>query len=134
MAPVARRLADGGAEDARDAWLDAQEAARRALQELPPETLPSDWTAPGTVTGWWCARCGNVDLPQPCLGVCVWRPADWVSLALYERELRRAEPVIRSARNLSGLLTRVAATTPRAGQWQRNWDALRRQARVALGG
>ena len=84
------------------------------------------------MTGWWCAQCGNVDMPQPCIGVCVWRPADWVNLALYERRLRLAEPGLRAARSLSGFLARAAAVTPRAGEWQRNLDAFRAQARAAL--
>jgi hypothetical protein len=71
-------------------------------------------------------------MPQPCIGVCVWRPADWVNLALYERQLSLAEPGLRAERSLSGFLARVAAVTPRAGEWQRNRDALRAQARVAL--
>ena len=62
----------------------------------------------------------------------MWHPADWVSLALYERQLRPAEPDLRAARSLSGFLARVSVVTPRAGEWQRNWDALRAQARAAL--
>jgi hypothetical protein len=92
----------------------------------------TDWASPDTVTGWWCARCGNVDMPQPCIGVCVWRPADWVNFARYERQLRLAEPGLRAARSSSGSLARVAAVTPRAGQWRRNWGALQAQARAAL--
>jgi hypothetical protein len=71
-------------------------------------------------------------MPQPCIGICVWRPADWVSLALYERQLRLAEPGLRAARSLNAFLARAAAVTPRAGEWQRNLDALRAQARAAL--
>jgi hypothetical protein len=36
-----------------------------------------------------------------------------------------------AARSLSGSLARAAAVTPRAGEWQRNPDAFRAQARVA---
>jgi hypothetical protein len=71
-------------------------------------------------------------MPQPCIGVCIWRPAAWVNLALYQRQLRLAEPGLRAARSLSGFLARVAAVTPRAGQWWRNWRALQAQARDAL--
>jgi hypothetical protein len=72
-------------------------------------------------------------MPQPCIGVCLWRAADWVNLALYDHQLTLAEPGLRAARSLSGWLARVAAVTPRAGQWRRNREALQTQARAALG-
>ena len=134
LAPVARDLAGAAVRpaDAHDALLRLRDSARHALREVTPEGPPGQWAEPGTVTGWWCARCGNVDMPQPCIGVCIWRPAEWVSLASYERTHHRAEPQLRTARRLTGLLTRLAAVTPRPGQWERNWDALREQARAAL--
>jgi hypothetical protein len=118
--------------DSRDVVLRLRDVARRALRDGGRGERRSDWASPATVTGWWCAQCGNVDMPQPCIGVCVWRPADWVNLDLYERQLKLADPGLRAARSLSGFLARVAAVTPRAGQWQRNLDALRAQARRAL--
>jgi hypothetical protein len=120
------------ADESGDACLRLRDAARRALRESGLEELRGDWASPATVTGWWCAQCGNVDMPQPCIGVCIWRPADWVNLALYEDQLRRAEPSLRAERSLSRFLARAAAVTPRAGQGQRNWEALRAQARAAL--
>ena len=134
LAAVVRQFAEADAQphDPRDALLRMRESARRALRDGGRGEDRTDWASPGTVTGWWCARCGNVDMPQPCIGVCVWRPADWVNLALYERQLRLAEPGLRAARSLSGFLARVAAVTPRAGQWRRNREALQAQARAAL--
>jgi hypothetical protein len=121
-----------------DALLAATHAARAHVARLTPlvgrlRADRVDRALPDTVTGWWCARCGNVDLPQPCIGVCVWRPQDWVNVALFERQLALAEPVFHAARSLDRFLTRVAAVTPATGQWQRNWEALQAQARVALG-
>ena len=124
--------AEAKPSDPRDALLTLRDSARRALRKDRDEQDGTDWASPVTVTGWWCARCGNVDMPQPCIGVCVWRPADWVNLALYERQLGLADPSLRAARRLRRFLARVAAVTPRAGQWQRNWEALRSQARAAL--
>lgn len=102
-----------------------QEAARRALQAAPPAPDPRAWADPEAVTGWWCAECGNVDLPSPCIGVCVWQPAEWVSLAHFDRELDRARSSLEPERTLSRFLTRVTRIRPRPGQAQRNWDALR---------
>jgi len=134
LASAVRPFADAqaGSDDSPDAFLRLRAGARAALRDGGRDERDSDWASPATVTGWWCAQCGNVDMPQPCIGVCVWRPADWVNLALYERQLSLAEPGLRAVRSLSGFLARVATVTPRAGEWQRNWDALRTQARAAL--
>jgi hypothetical protein len=109
-----------------------RESARRVLRDGGRGEDRIDWASPDTVTGWWCVRCDNVGMPQPCIGVCVWRPAAWVNLAVNERQLRLAEPGIRAARSLSGFLARVAAVTPRAGQWRRNGGALQAQALAAV--
>ncbi|WP_169542251.1 hypothetical protein [Solirubrobacter soli] len=77
---------------------------------------------PDVVVGWWCDRCGNVDLPQLCIGVCVWQPAEWVNLRLYE-------PVLHAERALTRFLRLAAAVTPRPGLEERNREALRAQAR-----
>lgn len=133
LAPVARRLADAEAEPEApgDAFVHLRDGARQALRDTGGHDH-TDWAAPATVIGWWCAQCGNVDLPQPCIGVCVWRPTQWVNLALYERRLGEAEADLRAVRALSELLRRIAVVTPRDGQWQRNWQALRARARVTL--
>jgi hypothetical protein len=134
LASTVREFADAHAQpgDPRDALLRLHDVARRAMGDGGRDERPTDWSPPATVTGWWCAECGNVDMPQPCIGVCVWRPADWVGLALYERQFRLAEPHLRAARALSRFLARAGAVTPRVGEWQRNLDALRAQARAAL--
>jgi hypothetical protein len=134
LAPVVRSFAEADAEPAgaREALSTMRDSARQALHDAGPGEPPNEWASPDAVIGWWCERCGNVDMPQPCLGVCVWRPADWVNLALYEKQLGRAEPSLRAARALTGFLGRVAGVVPRADQWQRNWAALQHQARVAL--
>jgi hypothetical protein len=131
LASVVSMLAAAPApRDVRSTLLELQERGRRALRD--GEDPCDEWSPPGTVTGWWCAECGNVDMPQPCIGVCVWRPADWVNVDLYERQLALADPDLRAAGTLHRFLSRLVAVTPRAGQWQRNWDALQAQARTAL--
>jgi hypothetical protein len=134
LASAVRLFADPHAQrgDPRDALMRLRGAARRALRDGGRDVPRPDWDAPATVTGWWCSRCGNVDMPQPCIGVCVWRPANWVNLGLYQHQLRRAEPSLRAARSLDRFLARVAAVTPRPGESQRNLDVFRAQARMAL--
>jgi hypothetical protein len=127
LAPVARRLAEAEPMplDPRGALLRLRDEARRALRDAGRAPDPG---RPNTVTGWWCHRCGNVDLPQPCIGVCVWRPQDWVNAT----RLELAEPTFEAARALDRFLARVAAVTPAPGKWQSNWAALQAQARAAL--
>jgi hypothetical protein len=135
LASVVRLFADPYAQggDPRDLLLTLRERARQALRDGGRDEPPHpESVSPATVTGWWCARCGNVDMPQPCIGVCVWRPADWVRLALYELQLGLAEPSLRASRSLGRFLARVAAVTSRAGESRRNLDAFRAQARMAL--
>ncbi len=130
---VAEAFAAASGRDPREELTALRERARRALRDAGPPPERTDWE-PDTVTGWWCHRCGNVDLPQPCIGVCVWRPAEWVNAAVYEREQVRAAPALRAARALRRFAARAAAVNPREGQWERNRDALRTQARAALAG
>ena len=121
LASAVREFADAHAQpgDPRDGLLRPHDVARRALRDGGRDERTTDRSAPATVTCWWCAECGNVDMPRPCLGVCVWRPADWVSLARYERQLStgRAPPtrlavaarVPRSRRSCHPTRRRVAA-------------------------
>jgi hypothetical protein len=115
----------------------AVEAAYRAVQLAARDVLRStaaggnDLPAPADpATVWWCERCGGVDAPQPCLGICVWRSVDWVSRSLYERERARALEAHEAEQRLRALLRRVAFVTPNPGQWERSWRAL--QAAAAL--
>jgi hypothetical protein len=130
LASVVSMLAAGPRPgDVRATLLELQERGRHALRD--GEDPGNEWSA-DTVTGWWCAQCGNVDMPQPCIGVCVWRPSDWVNVELYERQFGLAKPHLRAAHTLHRFLACFVAISPRAGQWPRNWDALQAQARTAL--
>jgi hypothetical protein len=130
---VAEAFAAADQGDPREELTALRELARRVLRDAGPPPERTGWEV-DAVTGWWCHRCGNVDLPQPCIGVCVWRPAEWVSAAVHEREQGRAAPALRAARALRRFAARAAAVNPREGLWERNRDALRTQARAALAG
>lgn len=101
------------------AYRSLQQAARTALRLHPdidsggidPE-LPAE-----TAVTWWCPSCGGIDAPQPCLGICIWRPIEWVNRTRYERERDRAITERGRERRLAQLVHRVASVTPRAGQW-----------------
>lgn len=122
------------AEPAPDGW----EAAYRATQGAALAVLKCHTTSDHSdepaeyVTTWWCAGCGAIDAPQPCLGICIWRPAEWVNRTAYEPERSRAAAERDAERILVRLLRRAAFVTPRDDQWERNWRALHADAREAL--
>jgi len=119
------------AQAGSEAFERLRDGARAALRDAGSDEPDTDRASPATVTGWWRAvwqrghaatvhrglRLASGGLGQP-------RPLRASAQA------RRAQPAYRAA--LSGFLTRISAVTPRAGAWQRNWDAFRAQPRVAL--
>jgi hypothetical protein len=123
-----------GAGEWRAAYRSAQEAARRSLRRY-PEINPQDSDRdqpPELATTWWCAGCGGIDAPQPCLGICLWRPLEWVNATLSEPQRAHALAERDAERCLRLVLRRVASVTPRAGQWERGWRALEARARQSL--
>jgi len=72
---VAKELASGRPRP--DGWeaiyRSVQSAARTTLRHYPEvDGHSAEWdeTAEAATT-WWCARCGGIDAPQPCLGICI---------------------------------------------------------------
>lgn len=118
------------AEEWEAAYRSLQEVAQTTLRRYPElEPLDIDWDEPVEfATTWWCAECGGIDAPQPCLGVCVWRPIEWVNRTTYLEETQIALAERDAERRYRKLARRVASVTPRAGQWERGWRALEAQA------
>lgn len=119
-----------GLDGRRAAYRVAQRDARTVLSRHRPRGYSDE--PPDHVTTWWCAECGGIDAPQPCLGICVWGPADWVNRTVYEAERSRAAADRDAERALVHVLRRVASVTPRVDQWERNWLVLHSEAREAL--
>jgi hypothetical protein len=126
----------------REPGPDEWRVAYEALQQSARSVLRHSWPGSGdrdddplspteTVIVWRCQDCGGVDAPQPCIDVCIWRPADWVDAASYESERSQAAFDREVEQSLAGLLRRLAFATPRAGQWERSWRAFQSQARLA---
>jgi hypothetical protein len=121
--------ADGGWKAAYEALQrSARSALRRSARPAPGGRDDPFAPVPSAVV-WRCPDCGGVDAPQPCIGVCIWRPAEWIDAACYEHERSRAAADRQAGQSLAGLLGRLAFTTPRAGQWERSLRALHAQAR-----
>jgi hypothetical protein len=123
------------AEPGHGEWAAAyqalQQSARLALRRYRPGPGDRDDLFPPAqiVVVWRCQVCGSVDAPQPCIGVCIWRRAEWVDASRYELERSRAIADYEAEQPLVGLLGRLAFATPRATQWERSLRALQAQAR-----
>jgi hypothetical protein len=129
---VAQELASRqpGAEEWETAYRSLQDVARITLRRYPElDALDVDSDEPVEfATTWWCAECGGIDAPQPCLGICVWRPVEWVNRTIYLQETEVALAERDTERRYRKLARRVASVTPRDGQWERGWRALEAQA------
>jgi hypothetical protein len=128
---VTERLRDespvaGGHERA---YRSVQRDARAALHHHPDRrSHDPGWGPAESATTWWCPQCGGIDAPQPCLGICVWRPVEWVNRNEYDRERDRALAARAHENELRDLVRLIATVTPRDGGWERTWSALRTQA------
>ncbi|MHB1571425.1 MAG: hypothetical protein ACYC0H_19780 [Solirubrobacteraceae bacterium] len=130
---VAQRLtSDQPCEgDWRAVYRSLQGDARAVLSRHPGRGQDcEDWESSEFATTWWCERCGGLDAPQPCLGICVWRPAEWVQRSVYEHERERALAEHDREQELESLLRLLASVTPRDDGWERSWKALADRARA----
>lgn len=132
---VAERLATShpAPQDVERVYGCIQQQARAALRVHPdPGDAEAKWLErEAPTTAWWCSGCGGLDAPQPCQGVCIRRPAEWVNYEVYEHERERALRELDAERRLRQLAREVAFVTPRAGQWWRGWRTAQRWARAA---
>ena len=102
------------------------------LEPVPGNSSVDLATAAEPTVVWRCSECGGVDAPQECLGVCIWRPIDWVDARAFETERVRASGESAFERSLFGLVNRFAHVAPRDGEWERNWRVFQGQARQLL--
>ena len=72
-----------------------------------------------SIKAWQCVGCGKLEADAQCIGICKDVAVHLVSKADYDR--------------LEAFVCRVAQSTPRDGQWQRSYLAIRQEARQALG-
>jgi hypothetical protein len=122
--------APGGWQVAHSALQRSARSVLRRYGAAARSALNDPFSSAETVIVWRCPDCGGVDAPQPCIGVCLWRPADWVDAILFESARSRGILELEAERALVGLLGRLGFVTPRDGQWERNWHALQSEARL----
>jgi hypothetical protein len=138
LVPVIEELASAGprSPEWRDRYESAQERGRvvlRAAGHATPQAPDGEAWSAETATVWRCPDCGGLDAAQPCIGVCIWRPLEWVEASAFETIRARALRDLELERSLVDLVSRFAHVTPRDGAWERNWRAFQRQARTLLG-
>lgn len=121
----------------REEWVDAYRALQGRAHELlaqsetsRPDEAEEPEPAETTVT-WWCADCGGLDAPQPCLGICIWHEIDWVTQDLYEQRRAELQAIQETERRLLTVVRHLAWVTPRPGRWERTWHALHAAANAA---
>lgn len=86
------------------------------------------------VAVWQCIGCGKIDGPRPCVGICEDRKVEIVYAYAYDEALAQRAAAQRRAEALEAVVRQLARTTPRAGEWERSYQALQVQARRTLAG
>jgi hypothetical protein len=129
---LARFLALRPAERPPAALIELARAALRDHAREAPAAVLALAAEPEPRVTWWCERCGGLDAPQPCIGVCVHRPAEWASLDALERGRRSARVRVEDERRLARTVRAIALTRPRPDAEAAHWQALRDQAAGAL--
>mgnify|MGYP000919698797 CR=1 FL=1 len=78
---------------------------------------------------WQCIGCGKIEAPQQCVGVCEHRKVEMVSAHAYRAEVAALQARLAAAESV---LRQIAHTTPRQGEAEHSWLAIRKRARAAL--
>jgi hypothetical protein len=128
------RYTDGDTCEAGAALPAARADARTLLQAVGRSGVPDaeQGARAEAIVAWRCARCGGIDAPQPCIGVCTRTPTEWVRLAFYEEERNRLSELLRQRQRLLDVVREFAFVTPKDGREALNWQRLRTRARQAL--
>ena len=78
---------------------------------------------------WECIGCGRIDHPQPCVGICRDEKREYVPAGDHDAAMAEANASLEVLRQIA---RELAGTTPRAGEWERNYRALQKRAQAAL--
>lgn len=84
------------------------------------------------VTAWQCIGCGRIEGAQQCVGICQDRRMDFVYAADYDEVLAQLALMRQRTEALVALVRQLACTTPREGEWERTYRALKARAQRVL--
>lgn len=87
----------------------------------------------GYIEAWQCIGCGKIEAPQPCIGVCRDRKILMVGKDEYQRVLDAMHELQQQLLAAQSVLSQLAWSTPRDGQWERCYRALQARARALPG-
>jgi hypothetical protein len=120
--------------EAEHAFRALEAEARSVLREvnLHRRAQPRPAEEVERIATWHCPRCGRVEAPRDCLGICVRRPVEMVPAARYDEARAHYETARRQEEELSVVVRQLAWVTPRAGEWERTRRALQSRALAAL--
>jgi len=110
-------------------WTGVRERARAAVLMAVPEAPEVE-----VIEGWGCPRCGRVDAPQPCLGICIRRPGLVADVAEYREYEAQAQSLEGTDAALAAFAHVVGGVRPRPGKEKQTVDGLRLRAQQLLGG
>jgi hypothetical protein len=119
-----RELAAALVDQTPPAWTELRDQARQAVRLPAPPEPEVD-----VLEAWGCPRCGRIDAPQQCLGICVRRPGAVADVSEYRQLAARSEAVATADAALMHLARMVASVRPRPGQEEQTREALRIRAR-----
>ena len=85
------------------------------------------------IEAWQCIGCGKIEAPQPCIGVCRDRKILMVGKDEHQRVLDAMQEQRQQLLAAQAVLSQLAWSTPRDGQWESSWRALQLRARALPG-
>lgn len=122
-----RELALVVARDAPFTWATVRERAHKVVL-LPVPPVPDL----AVIEAWGCPRCGRIDAPQPCLGVCVRHPGVVADVSEYRRLAEITAQLVADDHAFTTLARLLATVTPRPGHEQSTLTAVRSRAQELL--
>jgi predicted RNA-binding Zn-ribbon protein involved in translation (DUF1610 family) len=138
----AAMLAEERAADLRDfagtvfaapdgAALEALKPRARALVAAAP-AIAAPAEDDGRAEIWRCASCGLVEAQHDCLGICIRRTGEFVSVVDHDRLAARLDALRRDDRALTTLARQIAWAAPKPGQAETMRQALAARAHDLL--
>ena len=84
------------------------------------------------IPAWQCIGCGRIEAPQTCIGVCQDRKVHLVAMPDHQAALDAIQQLLAQIDAMQRVLSRLAHSIPREGQWETSYRAAQEQARIVL--